>query len=58
MDTFSVLKILLVLSFPPASLYAIVAAFGARTPLAFVTRALAKGIIQEARWLRERVAPR
>ena len=44
--------------FPPASLYAIVAAFGARSPLAFVTRALAKGIIQEARWLRERVAPR
>lgn len=43
-------------SFPPASLYAIVEAFGGRSPLAFVARALAKAVIQEARWLRERLA--
>jgi len=41
--------------FPPASLYAIVEAFGGRSPLAFVARALTKAVIQEARWLREKV---
>ena len=44
--------------FPPASLYAIVAAFGARSPLAFVARAMVKAVIQEASWLGERVASR
>jgi phosphatidylglycerol lysyltransferase len=43
-------------SFPPASLYAIVEAFGGRSPLAFVARALTKAVLQEARWLRERLA--
>jgi phosphatidylglycerol lysyltransferase len=42
--------------FPAASLYAIVEAFGGRSPIAFVARALAKAIVQEARWLGERVA--
>jgi phosphatidylglycerol lysyltransferase len=41
--------------FPPASLYAIVEAFGGRSPTAFVARALTKAVIQEASWLRERV---
>lgn len=44
--------------FPPASLYAIVAAFGARSPIAFVGRALLKAVAQEARWLRDRVSSR
>jgi phosphatidylglycerol lysyltransferase len=43
-------------SFPPASLYAIVEAFGGRSPIAFVARALAKAVVQEARWLGERLA--
>lgn len=42
--------------FPPASLYAIVEAFGGRSPLAFVARAMTKAVIQEARWMRERLA--
>jgi phosphatidylglycerol lysyltransferase len=42
--------------FPPASLYAIVEAFGGRSPSTFVARALTKAVIQEARWLRERVS--
>ncbi|HET7621399.1 MAG TPA: DUF2156 domain-containing protein [Gemmatimonadaceae bacterium] len=42
--------------FPTASLYAIVEAFGGRSPIAFVARALTKAVIQEARWLGERVA--
>jgi hypothetical protein len=33
-----------------------VEAFGGRSPIAFVARALAKAIVQEARWLGERVA--
>lgn len=43
-------------SFPPASLYAIVEAFGGRSPLAFVARALVKALVQEARWLHARLA--
>ncbi len=43
-------------SFPPASLYAIVEAFGGQSPLAFVARALTKAVIQEGRWMRERLA--
>lgn len=39
--------------FPPGALYAIVAAFGASSPLAFVARALLKAIVQEVNWLRE-----
>lgn len=42
-------------SFPPASLYAIVAAFGGGSPLAFVIRAMWKAVDQELRWLRARV---
>lgn len=42
-------------TFPPASLYAIIEAFGGRSPLAFVAHALGKAIMQEAEWLRQRV---
>jgi hypothetical protein len=41
-------------SFPLASLYAIVAAFGARAPAAFVITAMSKALSQEAGWLRAR----
>jgi phosphatidylglycerol lysyltransferase len=43
-------------TFPPESLYAIVEAFGGRSPVAFVAHALAKAVVQEASWLRERLA--
>ena len=44
--------------FPLASLYAIVAAFGARSPVAFVARAMVKALAQEASWLRDSVTSR
>jgi phosphatidylglycerol lysyltransferase len=43
-------------SFPPRALWAIAAAFGARSPVSLVMHAVARAGAQEARWLTRRLA--
>jgi hypothetical protein len=40
--------------FPPRALWAIAGAFGARSPVALVTHAVARAAAQEAHWLTAR----
>ncbi|HEU4641511.1 MAG TPA: DUF2156 domain-containing protein [Gemmatimonadaceae bacterium] len=41
--------------FPPRALYAIAAAFGGRSPVTLLAKAVWKGARQEARWMRARI---